>query len=118
MRIVESCSLALMCVLVASGLGRAKADGIVHDAEYYILKEQNGERWQAEDEAIEKRLAEFRENNGGKSPNIFYVLIDDIGIGDNNYDDRFTLDRWLRTDASAMVTGSKAREEKTCTKCI
>jgi len=28
-----------------------------------------------------------------------------IGIGDNNYDDRFTLDRWLRTDASSMVTG-------------
>jgi arylsulfatase len=28
-----------------------------------------------------------------------------IGIGDNNYDDRYTIDRWLRTDASAMVTG-------------
>ena len=28
-----------------------------------------------------------------------------IGIGDNNYDDRYTLDNWLRTDASSMVTG-------------
>jgi arylsulfatase len=28
-----------------------------------------------------------------------------IGIGDNNYDDRYTLDGWLRTDASSMVTG-------------
>jgi arylsulfatase len=28
-----------------------------------------------------------------------------VGIGDNNYDDRYTLDGWLRTDASAMVTG-------------
>jgi arylsulfatase len=28
-----------------------------------------------------------------------------IGIGDNNYDDRYTVDSWLRTDASSMVTG-------------
>jgi arylsulfatase len=28
-----------------------------------------------------------------------------IGIGDNNYDDRFTIDHWFRTDASSMVTG-------------
>jgi arylsulfatase A-like enzyme len=28
-----------------------------------------------------------------------------IGIGKNNYDDRFTIDEWLRPDASAMVTG-------------
>jgi arylsulfatase len=28
-----------------------------------------------------------------------------VGIGDNNYDDRYTVDRWLRTDASSMVTG-------------
>ena len=31
-----------------------------------------------------------------------------IGIGKNNYDDRFTLDEWLRPDASAMVTGLEA----------
>ena len=28
-----------------------------------------------------------------------------VGIGKNNYDDRFTIDEWLRPDASAMVTG-------------
>ena len=28
-----------------------------------------------------------------------------IGIGDNNYDGRYTIDGWLRTDASSMVTG-------------
>jgi len=28
-----------------------------------------------------------------------------IGIGKNNYDDRYTMDEWLRTDASSMVTG-------------
>ncbi|WP_170791502.1 sulfatase-like hydrolase/transferase [Ruegeria lacuscaerulensis] len=28
-----------------------------------------------------------------------------IGIGDNNYDDLYTMDRWLRTDASRLATG-------------
>jgi len=59
-----------------------QAKDIVHDAEYYILEKQNGERWSAEDTDLDKRLAEFRKNNGGKSPNIFYILIDDIGFGD------------------------------------
>ena len=28
-----------------------------------------------------------------------------VGIGDNNYDGRYTIDGWLRTDASSMATG-------------
>ena len=32
-----------------------------------------------------------------------------IGIGENNYDDRFTLDAWLRPNASAMVTGVEGK---------
>ncbi len=35
-----------------------------------------------------------------------------IGIGDNNYDDRYTMDRWLRTDASSMVTGVEGTLDK------
>ncbi|MCF6312531.1 MAG: sulfatase-like hydrolase/transferase [Verrucomicrobiales bacterium] len=74
---------AFTCVIsLASVIMAAAADKIPHDAEYYILKEQNGKRWQTEDTAIDKRLAEFRKKNGGKSPNIFYILIDDIGFGD------------------------------------
>jgi arylsulfatase len=55
---------------------------LVHDAEYYILEAQNGERWAAEDKTLDEKLAAFREQNGGKPPNIFYILIDDIGFGD------------------------------------
>ncbi len=55
---------------------------IVHDAEYNILKAQNGERWQKEDQAIDARLAEIREENGGKPPNIIYILLDDVGFGE------------------------------------
>jgi arylsulfatase len=32
-----------------------------------------------------------------------------IGIGENNYDSRLTIDRWFRPDASAMVTGVEGR---------
>jgi len=55
---------------------------IVRDSEYYILEAQNAEKWAADDRAVDEKLAAFRERNGGKSPNIFYILIDDIGFGD------------------------------------
>lgn len=59
-----------------------QANELVHDAEFYISKKQNAEKWMAEDEALDATLAEFKEKNGGKPPNIFYILIDDIGFGD------------------------------------
>ena len=58
------------------------ARDIIHDAEYYLLEAQNGERWQQEDKLIEKRLAEIRKANGGKPPNIIYILLDDLGFGE------------------------------------
>ena len=50
-------------LLVASGLAvpvSATAADIVHDAEYYILEAQNGERWAAEDKKIDAKLAELK----------------------------------------------------------
>ncbi len=58
------------------------ATPLVHDAEYYILEAQNGEKWAADDKVIDKKLADFKKKNGGKPPNILYILIDDIGFGD------------------------------------
>ncbi len=74
-------------ILTGAALSLAALTGInaaelKHDAEFYISKQQNAEKWQAEDEALDATLAEFREKNGGKPPNIFYILIDDIGFGD------------------------------------
>ena len=75
---VANWCLAAFAILALPAYG----SNIAHDAEYYVLEKQNGERWTVEDKDLDERLAEFRKKNGGKSPNIFYILIDDIGFGD------------------------------------
>jgi arylsulfatase len=55
---------------------------IARDAEYYILEAQHGAKWAEDDKALDQTLADFRARNGGKPPNFFYILIDDIGFGD------------------------------------
>jgi arylsulfatase A-like enzyme len=76
----------IIYTLLALGLGQIfapiNAANIVHDAEYYILEVQNREAWAADDKSVDNKLAAFRKNNGGKPPNIIYILIDDIGFGD------------------------------------
>ena len=77
--------LLFILVLVVTApvwTGSAIGKNILHDAEHYILEKQNAEKWQAEDVILDKRLAEFKAKNGGNPPNIFYILIDDIGFGD------------------------------------
>ncbi len=57
------------------------ANDIVHDGEFNFLKAQHGEAWAAEDKETDSLLAEIRDRNGGKRPNILYVLIDDVSFG-------------------------------------
>ena len=59
----------------------AAAQQIVHDAEYYILEAQNRSVWQAEDDALDARLAELRAEHG-TPPNIIHVMWDDTSFGD------------------------------------
>ncbi len=76
-------TLAIICAGVLVGYAvPGLAKDIVHDAEYYILKAQNGERWAADNQKIDARLAEIRKKNGGKPPNIVYILLDDLGFGE------------------------------------
>ncbi|MBW1750568.1 MAG: sulfatase-like hydrolase/transferase [Deltaproteobacteria bacterium] len=68
---------------LATGAGVSNAqEPIIHDAEYYILEAQHAEKWAADNKTVDKKLAEFTKKNGGKPPNILYILIDDIGFGD------------------------------------
>ncbi len=59
----------------------SQQDGIVHDAEYYIVNEQNGERWSAEDRKLAQKLAELRQKYG-QPPNIIHIMWDDTSFGD------------------------------------
>ena len=56
------------------------AQEIIHDAEYYIIESQNAEKWNAEDQALEKRLAELKKKHG-TTPYIVYILWDDQPYG-------------------------------------
>jgi arylsulfatase len=80
------------------------AADLVHDAEFYVLKQQNAERWAQEDRALDERLEAFRKNNGGKPPNIFYILIDDIGFGDLGSETLNAI-RGYKTPRVAFMTG-------------
>ena len=73
---------AVAWVLVLFAAGVSSAQDIIHDAEHYILQAQNGERWAADDRAIDQRLSQVRTASNGKRPNIVYILLDDIGYGE------------------------------------
>lgn len=56
-------------------------EAIVHDAEYYVLEAQNGERWAAEDKVLAVRIAELKKKYG-RPPNIIHIMWDDTSFGD------------------------------------
>jgi len=88
---------AALAFLLSTGAVVAKEGGkIIHDAEYYVLEAQNGEKWVADDKKIDKKLAEIREKNGGKPPNIIYILLDDLGFGEIGMPD-FAVTRGYKT---------------------
>ena len=65
-------------LLLVFGVVAAQAENkkSSHDAEYDVLEAQNGEKWAADDKVVDAKLAEFRARNGGKPPNILYILVD------------------------------------------
>jgi arylsulfatase len=66
----------------ATSFALAQDEPIIHDAEHYILLNQHGEQWAAEDNDIDSRLAAIEKENKGKKPNIIYILVDDVGMGE------------------------------------
>ena len=54
---------------------------VVHDAEYYILFDQHGDAWAAEDGELDGRLAEL-ETKFGTKPNFVHIMWDDMAFGD------------------------------------
>jgi arylsulfatase len=69
-------------VLATAVAAPAYGADIIHDAENLVLAAQHGKRWASEDAEIDAMLAEIREKNGGKPPNIVFILLDDLGFGE------------------------------------
>lgn len=71
-------------VLLSLALHSLAEEGrsIRHDEEHYVLLAQNEEKWALDDRAVDEKLAEIRVRNGGKRPNIIYILLDDVGFGE------------------------------------
>ena len=59
----------------------ASAHQIVHDAEHYLLEAQHGERWAAEDRAIDAKLAVLKQKHG-RRPNLIHIMWDDTPLGE------------------------------------
>ncbi|MFC1597609.1 sulfatase-like hydrolase/transferase [Planctomycetota bacterium] len=74
----------VLCLLLVSSSQPAWAQQkpLQHDAEHYILLRQHAQRWSQEDREIDAKLANVRAKNSGKSPNIVYILLDDLGFGE------------------------------------
>jgi len=73
-------SLAAIPLLGALAV-TATANEIVHDAEYYVLEAQNGEKWAAEDKSLQQKLTELKKKHGAP-PNIIHIMWDDTAFGD------------------------------------
>ena len=79
--------LTMLCLASNGALADNPKDKIVHDAEYYIIEAQNGKKWDAEDKALDKKLAELRKKFG-TPPNIVHYMWDDqppMAFGDPIY---------------------------------
>ena len=57
-------------------------DPIIHDGEYNFVASQHTKQWAKQDKIVDAKLAEISKKNGGKRPNILYILVDDVGFGD------------------------------------
>lgn len=78
--ILRASLITFLSLVLASQAAFAK--DLIHDAEYYVVEAQNAEKWASDDKATAKRLADLRKANGGKPPNIIYILLDDLGYGE------------------------------------
>ncbi|MEH6633766.1 MAG: sulfatase-like hydrolase/transferase [Halopseudomonas aestusnigri] len=82
-RINRQCGLfVISAAIYAAFSSPLMAKDIIHDAEYSVIEAQNREAWQADNKQVDQKLKDFRNKNGGKAPNIVYILLDDVGFGE------------------------------------
>ena len=73
--------IAGLLVVDQTAFAQVDKPKIIHDAEYYILEAQHGERWATEDCDLDAKLAALRQKYGGP-PNIIHIMFDDTPVGE------------------------------------
>jgi len=63
-------ALAAIAVFTVPSL---MAGDIIHDAEYYVLEAQHGERWAEQDKELQAKLAALRDKHG-TPPNVIHLM--------------------------------------------
>lgn len=101
--VLRQCGLIAASVIAATASSTLLAKDIVHDAEYTIIEAQNGKAWAADDKTIDKKLADIRKKNGGKPPNIVYILLDDVGFGELGMDELSVIRGYKTPNMSALA---------------
>ncbi|MEP4076296.1 hypothetical protein [Haloferula sp.] len=71
----------LLALATGLALGTTSQAEIIHDAEYYVLEAQHGEKWAKQDEELQAKLAVLEEKHGTK-PNIIHIMWDDTPVGE------------------------------------
>lgn len=79
MKRVRNTILGLIGALCMVNVLQAK--DIIHDAEYYVLEAQHGEKWAKQDAEIQAKLKALKEKHG-TAPNIIHIMWDDTGVGE------------------------------------
>jgi len=74
-------TILILTGLMLIAIVAVKAQEIVHDAEYYVLKAQHGEKWNSEDNKLDKRLEALYKKYGAP-PNIIHIMWDDTPVGE------------------------------------
>lgn len=75
--IIQSCLFLTFMGISIMAFGQKE---IIHDAEYYILEAQHGEKWKAEDKGLQEKLKSLRKKYG-TPPNIVHIMWDDMPFG-------------------------------------
>jgi len=77
---LKMCAALASTVALCVSISAVSAKEIIHDAEYYILKSQNREKWASADRDLDTKLSALKKKHGAP-PNIIYILFDDQQVG-------------------------------------
>lgn len=79
--ILQLAFIGLSLTVTACDAKSNKNGEILHDAEYYVLEAQHGEKWAAQDKELKKKLAALKKKHG-TPPNIIHIMWDDTAVGE------------------------------------